>query len=341
MLVDAGGLAGSASFDIGDRVVAPVLRGAGIRRLDYLVLTHGDPDHVGGAAAVIGEFRPREVWEGIPVPPFAPLELLRRQAQATGARWANVYRGSRLTVDGVEVRALHPAPADWERRKVRNDDSIVLDVRWRGVSVLFTGDIGRAVERELAKELEPSSIRVLKVPHHGSLTSSSAEFLHAIEPAAAIVSAGRANHFGHPAPAVLQRYRDAGVQLFRTDQDGAVALETDGNVVEIRTFTGRHFVLPSAAASQTTKTRRSRRNDCSQDLVTPADRARKPGPRHDRLLHRRPPGAWTGTVGAGLCSRPLRWSSEIAISGIRTEKAIPIRYRDVVICHQRIDLIDR
>jgi len=220
MLVDAGGLAGSPGFDIGDRVVAPVLRERGIRHLDYVVLTHGDPDHVGGAMAIVREFRPREVWEGIPVPRFEPLAALRVDAQAVGAHWRNVYRGDRLSVDGVDVEAVHPSPADWERQKVRNDDSIVLDVRWRDVAVLLTGDIGREVERTLGEGIPPAPLRVLKVPHHGSLTSSSPEFLQAIQPRIAVFSAGRANHFGHPAPQVLQRYRDIGAAIFRTDQDG-------------------------------------------------------------------------------------------------------------------------
>jgi competence protein ComEC len=241
MLVDAGGLIGSPSFDLGDRVVAPVLRQAGIGRLDYLVLTHGDPDHVGGAPAILREFRPREIWEGIPVPRSVPLAALRQQAQS--ARWAFVSRGSRLIVDGVEIVVEHPAPADWERQRVRNDDSIVLDVRWRDVSVLLTGDIGRAVEAELERRIAPAPLRVLKVPHHGSLTSSSAEFVRQAGPQLAVFSAGRSNRFGHPAPAVLERYTEAGATILRTDREGAVMLDTDGYTVRVRTFSGRELQL--------------------------------------------------------------------------------------------------
>ena len=93
LLVDTGGLAGESSFDIGERVVAPVLRTAGAHRLDGLVLTHGDPDHIGGAISVVREFRPREVWEGIPVPRFEPLRAVRAEAQGLGLRWANVTTG--------------------------------------------------------------------------------------------------------------------------------------------------------------------------------------------------------------------------------------------------------
>jgi competence protein ComEC len=236
LLVDAGGLSSSSTFDIGDRVVAPVVRDAGFRRLDRLALTHGDPDHVGGAAAIVAEFRPREVWEGIPVPRSEPLARLRMLAQARGARWANVYAGDHVLVDEVDVIARHPAPADWERQRVRNDDSIVLELRWRDVSIVLTGDAGKAVEHGIAAAFPPARLRVVKIPHHGSLTSSSLDFVTALHPQVAIVSAGRANHFGHPVPEVLDRYRAVGAHVYRTDQDGAVTVTTDGYTLNVDTF---------------------------------------------------------------------------------------------------------
>ena len=243
LLVDAGGLSASSAFDIGDRVVAPVLRDAGFRRIDYVAVTHGDPDHIGGAAAIVREFRAREVWEGIPVPRSEPLTALRVAAQAGGARWANVYRGDRIAIDGVEVAARHPAPADWERQKVRNDDSLVLELRWRDVSVLLTGDIGRAVEPDVAAATPPARLRLVKIPHHGSLSSSTPAFVAALHPQIAIASAGRANHFGHPVPEVLDRYRAIGAEIFRTDRDGAVMVTTDGHSIDVRSFNGRAMVI--------------------------------------------------------------------------------------------------
>jgi competence protein ComEC len=234
-------LSGATGFDIGDRVVAPPLRIAGVRRLDYLVLTHGDPDHIGGAGSILHEFRPQHVWEGIPVPGFAPLVALRGAAQDLGLRWANVTAGEHVAVDGVDVTVWHPGPADWERQRVRNDDSVVVNVRWRNVSLLLTGDIGKDVERALAPRIQPSPLAVVKVPHHGSLTSSTTEFIRALHPRVAIVSVGRANRFGHPVPAVLDRYREAGAEVFRTDRDGAVTVDTDGYSLDVHTFNGRHI----------------------------------------------------------------------------------------------------
>ena len=247
MLADAGGLvstsgpAAAPSFDIGDRVVAPVLRLAGVRRLDYLVLSHGDPDHIGGANAIVNEFRPRETWEGIPVPPFQPLARLRAEAAARRLRWRSVRAGDRFVVDGVNVTVLHPEPPDWERQRVRNDDSIVLELNWRDASFWLTGDIGRAVERGLPSRMTLAPLRVIKVPHHGSLTSSTGDFVRAIHPTVAVVSAGRANHFGHPAADVIARYQDAGAEIFRTDKDGEVSIDTDGYSIDVHTFTGRQL----------------------------------------------------------------------------------------------------
>lgn len=238
-VIDAGGLGGKASFDVGDRVVAPVLRASGVRRLGTLALTHGDADHIGGAMALVNEFRPWEIWEGVPVPPFEPLRLLKLAARDRRLRWANVQANDVVAVDDVAVVVRHPDWPDWERQDVRNDDSIVIELLWRDVSFVFTGDIGREVERKIADRFQASPLRVLKVPHHGSLTSSSASFVRVLAPTVAVVSVGRSNNFGHPAPAVIQRYRDAGAEVFRTDQDGAVTIGTDGTALQIQTFTGR------------------------------------------------------------------------------------------------------
>jgi competence protein ComEC len=257
LLVDAGGLPGAGSFDIGDRVVAPVLRESGVRRLGTIALTHGDADHIGGAASAMLEFRPWEVWEGVPVPRSEALQAIHESAAVVHSQSRNVQTNDATLVDGVAVIVRHPTLPDWERQDPRNDDSIVLELRWRDVSMVLTGDIGAEVEREIASAFPPAPLRVIKVPHHGSVTSSSSVFVRTLNPQVAVVSVGRSNRFGHPAPAVLQRYEEIHAEVFRTDRDGAVTVDTDGASLDVHTFTGRavHFQSTPALREDTKVTK--------------------------------------------------------------------------------------
>jgi competence protein ComEC len=228
--------------------VARALRAFGVRSLDAFVVTHGDPDHIGGGRAVIRSLRPRAIWEGVPVPPHEPLRRLSEEAAAISAEWRTVQTGDRLRLSGVEIRVLHPPPPKWERQRVRNDDSIVLAIRLGDVEVLLPGDIGREGESQASTHVDAASITILKAPHHGSATSSTREFLDAVRPAAVIVSAGRANRFGHPAAVVVQRYRQMGVPMFSTAEDGAVVVDTDGRGVEMwGTWSGHRLTLTTAS----------------------------------------------------------------------------------------------
>jgi competence protein ComEC len=250
MQVDAGGLSGGGTFDIGERIVAPVLRQAGVGRLGTLLLTHGDADHAGGALALVREFRPWEVWEGVPVPPFMPLQVIAEAARASSSRWTLVQPDDRMEIDGVSVVVHHPPRPDWERQDVRNDDSIVAELRWRDVSIILTGDIGSEVEHLIGNRFTPAPLRVLKVPHHGSATSSAETFVRALAPKVAVISVGRSNNYGHPHPDVLARYHAVGAAVFRTDQDGAVNITTDGQTLKLRTFTGREMEISNVPRNQ-------------------------------------------------------------------------------------------
>jgi competence protein ComEC len=248
LLVDAGGLPGSGSFDIGDRVVAPVLRESGVRRLGTIALTHGDADHIGGASSAILEFRPWEVWEGVPVLRSEALQAIHASETVVHSQSRNVQTNDATFVDGVTVIVRHPTPPDWERQDARNDDSIVLELKWRDVSIVLTGDISAEVERAIASQFSPAPLRVIKVPHHGSSTSSSSAFVRALNPRVAVVSVGRSNRFGHPAPTVLRRYEEVHAEVFRTDRDGAVTVDTDGTSLDVHTFAGRRIHLQSTPA---------------------------------------------------------------------------------------------
>ena len=239
LMVDAGGAPfGSGTFDIGARVLAPALWARGIRRVDALLTTHGDPDHVGGAATLLSDFAVGQLWEGIEVARHQPTRLLREAAAAAGARVEHRRAGESFEWGRARIRVLHPPEPDWERPRIRNDDSVVLEIVYGDVALLLTGDIGADVERAIIPHLTPARVRILKVGHHGSRTSTSQLLLDAWPPHMALISAGRGNTFGHPTPDVLNRLTASGTRIYRTDLHGQITLETDGRDVEVTTFTG-------------------------------------------------------------------------------------------------------
>lgn len=246
MLVDAGGVTGRGR-DLGALVVGPTLRARGIRRVDTIVVTHADLDHAGGAASLIREFHPTEVWMGIPVAGDLAMQEIGAAVLEVGAVWRWARRGESLEVDGVRVGVVHPPPPDWERQRVRNDDSIVLAVDYGAVRLLLPGDVGAEVEPAVSEALaalgDAPPLVALLVGHHGSAGSSSPQFLASARPAVAIVSVGRANPFGHPAPATIARLTDVGAPVWRTDLDGEVTLRTDGTRLELSGITGRRATV--------------------------------------------------------------------------------------------------
>jgi competence protein ComEC len=210
LLYDAGPAFG-AEADSGGRIVVPVMRGAGLRSLDMLVVSHEDIDHLGGALTVL---------ETVEVHALASSLARGHALHSLVAMAGRCTAGRAWEWDGVRFEFLHPQ-AGWEDAR-RNNQSCVLRVDAGGASMLLTGDIERAAEETLRKSSASLRSDILLVPHHGSRSSSSAEFIAAVAPRWAVVPAGYRNRFGHPAREVLERYAAAGVRVLRTDLDGAV-----------------------------------------------------------------------------------------------------------------------
>ena len=204
--------------DTGSRIVVPFLRGEGVARLDGLVISHADDDHAGGAISLAASREPP--WLLSPLPPAHPLQLLfdRSLRCEAGRSWR---------WDGVDFSVLHPdarayLPEPGRKPRKENDRSCVLRVATRAAAALLAGDVEARSEAEMLARGELLRSDVLIVPHHGSKTSSTAAFLEAVAPRWALFSVGYHNRFRHPNEAVVERYRERGVELRRTDLEGAL-----------------------------------------------------------------------------------------------------------------------
>jgi competence protein ComEC len=218
MLIDGGGT-NNPDFDTGERVVAPFLRSKGVERIDYMVLSHAQQDHMGGLLFIARNMDVGEFWwngEGSLGRLGAALEekrVVKRAVDSSTGKKAAGY---------AEVEFFNRSKASFDT----NDNSLVLKVSYGQRSFLFSGDISEKAEMTIASGAIEAD--VLKAPHHGSKYSSSAGFLSAVKPSVVVVSAGRLNSFGFPHAEALERYEAAGAQIMRTDTMGAVIIETDG-----------------------------------------------------------------------------------------------------------------
>jgi competence protein ComEC len=241
MLIDGGGQAGAeriggyrTGLDVGEDVVSPYLWSRGVKKLDVVALTHAHHDHLDGLHAVLANFKVAQLWVGHDENTRAYDEFLA-EARAHGILIVHEQAGQHFDWDGVEGRFLWPidsAPV----KAASNNDSLVLRLTDRKIRFLLAGDIEKKVESDLLGEGQPLTADFLKVPHHGSKTSSTDAFIQAVQPKFAAISAGLDNPFGHPNAEVVDRYRDRGVHVLRTDMNGAITALTDGNSLRVSSF---------------------------------------------------------------------------------------------------------
>jgi competence protein ComEC len=235
MVIDGG--SAWRDFDLGERVVARYLWAQKIMHVDWVALSHPDQDHFGGLDFVAHNFAPDEFWvtgaenhdaayEHLVATLYA-LKVPIREVDATAPA---------RNVDGVRVVALNSHVTSTTSR---NNASMVLRFQYYRTSILFTGDLEAPGESALLASTPNLQSTILKVPHHGSHTSSSSGFVEAVAPQLAVISLGYRNRFHFPAPEVVDRYVAQGARILRTDDDGAVEIDVNATLISIHSYRGR------------------------------------------------------------------------------------------------------
>jgi competence protein ComEC len=238
MLIDGGGFSGG-DFDVGESVVAPFLLRSKIRRIDYMVLSHPQTDHMGGLRFIAEHFRPKEFWyNGDHVSTSSFLELMDILKEKGIRKLCPKDLKGGKDISGVKVRLLHPPPgAGLSENTNPNEKSLVLKISSGAVSCLFPGDLEGAGEDMVVKRagslLESD---VLLAPHHGSATSCSSAFLKEVKPRVCIISCGKGNPFRFPHETALRRLEALGCRIIRIDEVGAVQVSLTPKGYDIQSF---------------------------------------------------------------------------------------------------------
>lgn len=235
MLVDGGGATGS-SFDVGERVVVPFLLDQGVRNLAAVVVTHADYDHLGGLFAVVDSLRVGALWEGAPRWDRPLYRTFRHRARDRGVPFRELEENQSFDFGGARFEVL--AAGGRGQSDKENDRSLVMRVSYAGRSLLLTGDAERGLEADLLRRRAHLRADILKVGHHGSRSSSTPEFLFAVDPSLAIISARARPGPGWPIPSarVLSRLKAMGIEYLRTDTEGAVTVTiTPAGAIRIST----------------------------------------------------------------------------------------------------------
>jgi competence protein ComEC len=235
MVLDGGG-SPDGSFDPGERIVAPYLWKTKRKRIDFLVNSHPHPDHLQGLLFLLDNFEIGQVWKNAGK---AEDSLLTQNFLTRADGRLQIMGRGRVPreIGGVRTEFLHP-PLKRKKGPIfkENDASLVIKLTYGGVSFLFTGDVELAAEQEILRTKANLQSTVLKVPHHGSKTSSTQKFVEKVRPKFAVFTVKSGGRQRLPYPAVLERYKRLGVKTYYTDRDGAIIFVTDGRDLSVQTF---------------------------------------------------------------------------------------------------------
>ncbi len=243
-LIDGGGYATNAIFDIGEKVIAPFLWRKKIKTVETVILTHYDADHLNGLIYILKHFNVRQVFAN-----HDPATCLKNNAFIDAICQKHIkypaYKNlsKKIALNGVILKIIYPLEnfadlASKEAWRDSNNNSMVVQVNFGNYSILFPGDIMKKAEQELVDLNYDLHSTIMLAPHHGSNSSSTQRFIERVNPAYIIISAGWQNRFGFPAPEVLKRYEKNKIITFRTDVNGCVSILNDGKHLILEPLNG-------------------------------------------------------------------------------------------------------
>lgn len=235
ILVDGGGTRDTENFDVGRQTLIPYLLNKGITKLDYIVISHFDSDHATGVAQILGKI---DVSSIILTRQLEENDIYRHIlsiAKEKKIKLIYVKEGDVLKIGGIKISIIHPENKLMINNPM-NNNSIVCKVEYNSFSMLLTGDIEMEAEELILRKNINLKADVLKVAHHGSKTSTTGEFLKAINPKVALIGVGKNNNFGHPSNEVIQRLKENGTRIYRTDENGEISITVNkkGRIIKIQ-----------------------------------------------------------------------------------------------------------
>ena len=229
ILID-GGEGNSEKYDKGKNVVFPYLLDRRINKIDYLVISHFDNDHVGGLIYIIENLKVDKILLGIQTEENYQLNKVLELSKEKNIEIVVLDSGDRIDIEkDVYINILWPDKEKIINENKLNNNSLVFKFIYKNFSILFTGDIESIAEKEILEKYKTNfeilKSNVLKVAHHGSKTSSNLEFLEKVKPQIALIGVGKDNNFGHPNINVLERLENMNTKIYRTDLSGEIEIK--------------------------------------------------------------------------------------------------------------------
>jgi len=228
-----GGEGNTDKYDYGEKVVLPYLLDRKIRKIDYMIISHADSDHIGGCFAILENLKVEKIILGLQSKESDQLKDLIKIAKEKKIEIKVVKSGDKLKIEKeVYIDILWPIEGEMVQENPLNNNSLVCKLIYKNFSMLFTGDIEKESEEKIVqfyKNTNKLNSNILKIAHHGSKTSSSPTFIEKVKPQIALIGVSKNNKFGHPNNGVIERLKSRNIKIYRTDKNGEIDIKVDKN----------------------------------------------------------------------------------------------------------------